>query len=431
MNLDPTDHPHHHNDPIGHGGEVPTTPRFDKPILIAGAGIGGLTAALALARRGLPVAVYERRDEREIVMAGSGLTIWSNATTALGSLGLTEELLSRGAEVIGGNSVDEHERVIYRMRTARHTWPGSVPSVSISRGDLAELLMSACESAEVPLHLGRRCVGYEEGSDGVVLKLEDGETVEGTVLIGADGIRSAILTQLHGALPEPLYTGRSTYRGISPSSAGMAPGLVYMFHHAGTRVGGGAWRIGGDRVAWTLSTATPAGGRDEPGTLKKRATELAAPLPGLPSKLVGRTPAEAVIRTDIFYHDWREHWGKGRVTLLGDAAHAMPTDLGQGACQAIEDAVVLAEVLAAEVDPVVALRTYEALRIPRVRWVREQVMRLVKWPQIDNRALKWLITKVVAPLVIAVRQRSLWRELQRPPLPLADTGRSASAGAGG
>ncbi|URN11119.1 FAD-dependent monooxygenase [Streptomyces radiopugnans] len=211
---------------------MPTTPRFDKPILIAGAGIGGLTAALALSRRGLPVAVYERRGEREIVMVSSGLTIWSNATTALGALGLDRELLSRGEEVHGGDSVNEHERVIYRMRTARHTWPGSVPSVSISRGDLADLLMSACEDAGVPLHLGRRCVGYEEGADGVTLKLEDGETVGGTVLIGADGIRSAILAQLHGALPEPLYTGRSTYRGISPTSAGLPAGRVHMFHHA-------------------------------------------------------------------------------------------------------------------------------------------------------------------------------------------------------
>jgi 2-polyprenyl-6-methoxyphenol hydroxylase-like FAD-dependent oxidoreductase len=123
-----------------------------------------------------------------------------------------------------------------------------------------------------------------------------------------------------------------------------------------------------------------------------------------------------VIRTDIFYHDWREGWGDGRVTLLGDAAHAMPTDLGQGACQAIEDAVVLAESIAGRDDPVAALRAYEERRIPRVRWVREQVMRLVRWPQINNRVVKWLVTKVVAPVVIAVKQRTLWRELQRPPV---------------
>ncbi|MFR9674847.1 FAD-dependent oxidoreductase [Streptomyces sp. TR06-5] len=399
---------------------MPTPPSTDRPVLIAGAGIGGLTAALALARRGLPVAVYERREGKEIVMAGSGLTIWSNATTALGSLGLTDALLAAGEEVRGGNSVNEHERVIYTMRTARHTWPGSVPSVSISRGDLADLLMGACEEAGVPLHLGRRCVGYEDGADGVTLKLEDGETVRGSVLVGADGIRSAILTQLNGGLPEPLYTGRSTYRGISPSSEGLEPGLVYMFHHAGTKVGGGAWHVGRDRAAWTLSCATPPGGRDEAGTLHRRATELAAPLPGLPSRLVAATPPEAVIRTDIFYHDWREHWGEGRVTLLGDAAHAMPTDLGQGACQAIEDGVVLADVLASHEDPVAALRAYEDRRIARVRWVREQVMRMVKLPQIENRLVKWLVNKLVAPVVIAFKQRALWRELQRPPLPVEE-----------
>lgn len=395
---------------------MPTPPSSDKPVLIAGAGIGGLTAALALARRGLPVAVYERRAERDIVMAGSGLTIWSNATTALGGLGLTAGLLARGREVRGGTSVNEHERVIYRMRTARHTWPESVPSVSISRGDLADLLLCACEDAGVPVRFGLACLGYEESADGVVLKLADGETAEGSALIGADGIRSAILAQLHGGLPEPVYTGRSTYRGISPTAEGLAEGQVHMFHHAGTRVGGGAWHVGGNRVAWTLSRAAPPGERDDPGTLKARAASLAAPLPGLPARLVAATPAEAVIRTDIFYHDWHEHWGEGRVTLLGDAAHAMPTDLGQGACQAVEDAVVLADELARHREPVPALRAYEQRRIPRVRWVREQVMRLVRWPQIDNPVLKWLITTLVAPVVIAVGQRSLWRELQRPPL---------------
>lgn len=394
---------------------TPTSPT--RPVLIAGAGIGGLTAALALTRRGVPVAVYERRPAGEITMAGSGLTIWSNATTALGTLGLADRLLARGEAVRGGTSVDEHERVIYRMRTARYTWPGSVPSVSISRGDLIGLLISACEEAGVPLHTGVRCVGYEQGPDGVVMKLDDGRAVRGSCLIGADGIRSAVLAQLHGGLPQPLYTGRSTYRGISPTAEGLAPGTVYMFHHGGTRVGGGAWHVGGGRVAWTLSCVTEPGQREDPVLLKKRATELARPLPGLPSRLVAATAAEAVIRTDIHYHDWRERWGDGRVTLLGDAAHAMPTDLGQGACQAIEDAVVLADALASHDDPVAALRAYEQRRVPRVRWVREQVMRLVRWPQIDHRVVKWLVTKVVAPAVIAVKQRSLWRELQRPPLP--------------
>lgn len=395
---------------------MPTPPSPSRPVLIAGAGIGGLTAALGLTRRGIPVEVYERRHTGDILMSGSGLTIWSNATTALGALGLEDVLLARSEKVLGGVSVNEHERVIYRMNTGRFTWPGSVPSVSISRGDLIDLLMEACRDAGVTVHAGHRCVGYEEHPDGITLKLDDGRTAEGSVLVGADGIRSAILAQLHGGLPEPRYTGRSTYRGISPTPEGLDAGTVYMFHHAPTRTGGGAWHCGRGRVAWTLSCEAEPGRREDPAVLKERATELARPLPGLPSRLVAATDAEAVIRTDIFYHDWRERWGEGRVTLLGDAAHAMPTDLGQGACQAIEDAVVLAECLAAGSDPVTALRRYEERRIPRVRWVREQVMRLVKWPQIHNRALKWLVTKVVAPAVIAVKQRALWRELQRPPV---------------
>ena len=391
------------------------TQRNEQIILIAGAGIGGLTAALALARHGFAVEIYERREQREIFMAGSGLTIWSNATTMLAKLGLGDELLERGEKVFGGRSVNEHERAIYRMHSGRYTWSGSADSISISRGDLVELLMAACEKAGVAIHLGRRCIGYDQSASGVTIKLDNGDTAEGSVLIGADGIRSAVLTQMAGGLPELLYTGRSTYRGISPTSAGLEPGLVYMFHHAGTKVGGGAWHVGHDRVAWTLSREAEPGGRDEAGTLKARATELSAPLPGLPSSLVAATPSHDVIRTDIFYHDWRETWGDRRVTLLGDAAHAMPTDLGQGACQAIEDGLVLADSLASVDSPEAALRDYELRRIPRVKWIRDQVFRLVKWPQIHNQVVKWVVTHVVAPVVIAVSQRKLWRELQRPP----------------
>ena len=386
---------------------------LSDPVLVAGAGIGGLTAALSLRRHGFPVEVYDRRAGREVQLGGTGLTIWSNATTALGGLGLADRLLAAGDPILRARSVSVHDKVIFATPIQRFTWPDSVPAVSISRADLVALLLEACETEGVAVHLGQRVSGYEQEPDGVVLRFEDGRSVRGSVLVGADGIRSAVLQQLHGSIPM-LYTGLSTYRGISDDDGGIDAGTVHLFEDDRRRIGGGAWHVRGGRMAWTLSREAPAGEQEPAGTLKDRATGLARHFAGPPPRLIAGTPSDQVIRTDIFYHDWHEPWGDGRVTLLGDAAHALPTVLGQGACQAIEDAVVLADALAAAADPVAGLRDYERRRIDRVRWVRGKIEQIRNRPQVDNPVVLWVGYRLLR-VVIALTQPKMWRELQRPP----------------
>ncbi|MFH0245769.1 FAD-dependent oxidoreductase [Streptomyces sp. HK10] len=382
-------------------------------VLVAGAGVGGLTAALALRGYGFPVRLYERRTGRGIETGGTGLNIWSNAATVLARLGLGPRLEASTTRIERGQIMSERNVPMVRIPVQSYTAPGSSPGVTLARGELVRALLEACEAAGADIVLGRTATGHRDEGDRVRLLLDDGTEAEGDVLLGADGIRSRIAARLPDET-EPVYTGVTTYRGVSDTGGGVPAETVHFFQ--GPRgVNGGAWHVGQDRVAWTVGHFAPAGGRDEPGTLRERVLGLIEGFEGPPRAFVAGTPEESIIRTDLYYRLWRETWGEGRVTLLGDAAHAMPTVLGQGACQAIEDAVVLAgELAAAPADPVSALRSYERLRKERVRWVRECVFKVGGAPRVDNPLLRPLFVRLTR--VLARRgQEEMWRALQRPP----------------
>jgi FAD-dependent urate hydroxylase len=401
--------------------------QLSGPVVIAGGGIGGLTAALALRQRGFAVEVYERQRSREIQLAGTGLTIWSNATTALGWLGLDDEIRRRGVEIQDVRNFGEDGRLIFTTPVERYTWQGSRPGVSISRGDLVDMLLTAGEEAGVVVHRGRTVVAYTVENDGVTVELDDGTTAHGALLVGADGIRSAVHKQLRGELGR-IYTGLSAYRGISADDGGLPPHSAYLFEsRAG--VTGGAWRVSGGRVAWTFGHRVPPSEDDPVETRQERVLEMVKTFPSAPAAIVTGTPAESIARTDIYYHEWDDRWGDGPVTLLGDAAHAVPTVLGQGACQAIEDAVVLADALAAADDPIQGLRDYEGRRKERVHWIREKILSLMSLPKIHNPVVLWLGRRLLR-VVIVLTRRKLWCALQKPPaLYSVPRGQPATSGA--
>lgn len=391
-----------------------------EPILVAGAGIGGLTAALALTASGVPVDVYERRQEEEIRSApGSGLTLWSNAATPLGWLGLGDRLLARAYVVEAIRNTDTSGRVLFHMSTGRHVRPGALPSLSIGRGDLADVLLAACAERGVRIHFGRQVTGFVDSGTGVLADLADGEAVPGSALVGADGIRSTVRTELSGP-PPIVHLGRTVYRGICVpddellAGAGLQPHVPGLFNDPDTEIGGGLYRIGGGRLAWTLSSRAAPGGHDAPGDQRRHALDLVGPLPPAVGRAVRLTPADAVIRTDIAYHEWRPDWGAGSVTLLGDAAHAMPNDLGQGACQAVEDGVVLADALAAAGDVRAGLRAYEERRRDRVKWVHEQSVIVATARPARNRVVRRAVGLATRAYLTAA-EKGMWTRMQQPP----------------
>lgn len=322
--------------------------------LIIGGGIGGLTAAVALRRAGIDAEVYERSPVLKEV--GAGISLWANATKALTLLGLGEDLRSisfrnkefalrkwNGAFLATTSTADLESR-----------FGGGV--VIVHRAEFLDILARSWGSGH--FHLGHTCNSISEDAGGVTASFTNGNSARGEVLIGADGLRSETRTWL-GHLEKPRYSGYTAWRSIAEfDTSGITPSESW---GRGSRFG--ILPMGANRVYWYATANLPEGQVDSNAspqdTLLSHFKGWHSPIEGL---IRG---SAAILRNDIFDRDPLPHWGRGRVTLLGDAAHPMTPDLGQGACQAIEDAVELANSLATATTVTAGLQEYEARRIAR------------------------------------------------------------------
>lgn len=322
-------------------------------ILIAGGGIGGLTLAIALRRRGLEAQVFERTPELKEV--GAAIALWPNATRVLRDIGGLGSLLER-SDVISECEIRAwNGRSIKRWRIPSL----ETPAVFVSRADLQSVLAAALPSEVI--QLGRSAQRFEESTSGVTLYFNSGESANGGILIGADGLHSAIRIQLVGR-SKPVYQGYTQWRGIVDDVHEiLKPGLKMEWWGRGLRFGIGA--NGRGRMNWYVSANRP-----EPGATavsKARLLEWVRGWQTPVEDIIRSTPEETILKTDIWTRPPSEMWGRGRVTLLGDAAHPTSPNLGQGAGMAIEDASCLAACLAASKDAAPALRRYEDLRKKR------------------------------------------------------------------
>ena len=348
--------------------------RLSAPLLIAGAGIGGLTAALALARRGFAVHLFER--EAALSETGAGLQLSPNAARILQDLGLEERLgpaLGRPEALLvrAGSS----GRVLVEMplgEAAERRW--GAPSWVAHRADLQAALIAAVEAEPtVTLELGVAALGCAQSGEAVSLSLGGREAATGALLVAADGVHSALRRQLTGE-GAPAQSGLSAFRALMPADAlpgalrrnvtglwlGRNAHLVHYPLRGGTLVNLVA--IGPDALP-----AAPDAGASREEVLGRFAgwAEPARTLISLP---------QAWRRWPLFVRPPERHWPDGRIVLLGDAAHAMPPFLAQGAAMAIEDAAVLARCLG-EDDVPAALGRYRAERLPRVAKVQRAAAR--------------------------------------------------------
>jgi 2-polyprenyl-6-methoxyphenol hydroxylase-like FAD-dependent oxidoreductase len=326
-------------------------------VAIVGGGVVGLSAAIALREAGLEATVYDRVDDVAGAQIGAGLGLAFNATRVLRRLGLLDRL---------GEVAAPLERFEFRSWKGKLLSHWGVPEgeaqFGVTRKALHELLVDALPADAIVC--GKTCRGFEQDESSATAMFEDGTSVSSDVLVGADGLRSTIRAQALGEEP-PRYAGFSVVRCLVPvegddplprgvfrmlwgpgACMGMyhvAPGIVYPF---------GWW-------------ASPEGAHVERGKRKETLLERYADWsPEVPALIEGMQEEE-IHQTDIYDRPPAESWGEGRVTLAGDAAHPMTFNMGQGACQGIEDALVLARCLASEPDAPVALRLYEQERIPR------------------------------------------------------------------
>ncbi|HEY8504351.1 MAG TPA: FAD-dependent monooxygenase [Gemmataceae bacterium] len=352
--------------------------------LVIGGGIGGLAAAVALRRVGIGADVFERAPEiREV---GAGLSLWSNAVVALRCLGLEEAVRRSGSPVLRMRTLSADGRTLTETSLEDVARKAGAPSLCAHRADLQRVLAEALPPSAV--HTGRECTGVRQEGGRVVARFADGREEAGDLLVGADGIRSAVRAALFGPA-EPRYAGYTCWRGIARfEHPDLPPGLALFAVGRGTQMG--LFQCGPGRVYWFVTRNAPAGTTSPPGGNRRAVLDLLDRWPPVLRAAVEAADEAAVFQNDIIDRPPTRDWGTGRVTLLGDAVHATTPNLGQGACQALEDAVVLADRLRGSTDIPAGLRAYEDARRDRTAMVVKRSRALGSVFQWQNPLAVWL-----------------------------------------
>ncbi|WP_425229973.1 FAD-dependent monooxygenase [Sphingomonas sp.] len=334
-------------------------------LLVVGAGLGGLTAALALRRAGFDVAVYEAAPALGEV--GAGLTLSRGAQSVFRHLGLQDR--------VAAMSTPSAAFPFLHYRTGALLAGGIDPGEGLPddgvadisrqchRADLHAILAGAFDGG---LHLDHTLVAVEETSKGVRARFANGNTTHGDALIAADGVRSAARSILWGEEP-PRFTGQIAYRFL----VDRAEAAPFLEHGRGAVFIGPAatfnrYTLRAGRVLNCVGIAATETWAGEGWSTPATRDELLATFDGWHPAVTGlmRLAARS-IKWGIFDHMPLPAWTRGRMTLLGDAAHAMLPFLGMGAAMAIEDGMILARAFEAKGDPAAAFAHYEAARIPR------------------------------------------------------------------
>ncbi|WP_307720702.1 FAD-dependent monooxygenase [Paenibacillus validus] len=364
----------------------------NKKALIIGGGIGGLAAARALHMQGWECCVCEKADSR--TGAGAGIVLAANAMKALDRLGAGDAVRAQGSPVRQGLIRTWDGKRITRLPVEEQARRFGSESWMIHRADLHAVLIALLPVDTIIY--GRRLVRFEQTEWNVTAHFENGETATGALLIGADGLHSTVRRALFGHTPLR-YAGFTAFRGICRfPEARIAGDVGEGFEAWGPGVRFGATPIGRGDIFWFAAVNAPEGFTVPPG---RRKPAVLAHLRGWASPveaLVEATDETAVLSHDVFDRTTLPRWSEGRVTLLGDAAHPMLPNLGQGGAQAMEDALVLARALA-EADPDVpqALTAYERSRLPRTTRVVRDSRRMGRLVQLEH------------PAAIAIRNRIL------------------------
>jgi 2-polyprenyl-6-methoxyphenol hydroxylase-like FAD-dependent oxidoreductase len=356
-------------------------------VLIVGAGLAGLAAAHALRHAGLNVTVLERVPE--MLAVGAQIGVAANSASALERAGLGQLIEAKCVPV------QRLDYVSWRGKPLAHMPIGEVADELGTRTFVAlrsDMQLGMYETMEPGVvELGADCTDFEEHEDRVTVRLQDGRELHGIALIGADGINSAVRSRLIGDRPE--YVGYSGWRGLTTiASPPLGPGFAKQVLGRGRTFG--AFGLTHDRIYWWASALMPPARGDAPAGRKQDVRDTYAGIPEPFASIIEATPEAAILRNDILEQPTRDRWGAGRVTLVGDAAHAATPNTGEGGSQALLDGVLAAEQLIAARDRLgtsggvsMALRSYEEEAIPRTTDVVKRAREIGRFLHVANPAM--------------------------------------------
>jgi salicylate hydroxylase len=344
-------------------------------IAIIGAGLGGLTCALALARAGRKVVVYEQAPLLGEV--GAGITLSPNSSRIMMALGLEEGMRRLG--VVPPRQLTQNMQtgkvLVERTRGAEAEAEYGAPYIHLHRADLHSLLADAVEQAQPGVvRLGHQLSAISSDADRAQLTFTNGTTANASIAIGADGVKSLVRDQLFITQP-PLFTGQVAWRGVLPRAAlpqdvqELPPGIWIGEKRLFMRYPMRDWSLvnyaafvnleGWEGEGWTI-----------PSTREELLGHYADAEPHLKA-LIAATPPDQLFKWALHAREPLDTWVAGSVTLLGDAAHGMLPFMGQGAATSMEDGMVLARCLM-EFPKAEALQRYEAARRERTTMVQVQ-----------------------------------------------------------
>ena len=338
------------------------------PVLVIGAGLGGLTAAIALKQQGIAVELFEAANQLE--ETGAGLTLARGAQFVFRDLGIQSAVAAcacpagklpflhyqtarvlMGTHDPGNGSPDDGQADI-----VRHCY----------RADLQTVLIAETARLDIPIHTARRLIALEDDGKAVTARFADGASARGTALIGADGVRSAVRTVLAPG-DVPRFTDHVAYRFQVPAALAaphMALGRSAIF--MGPKCSFNRYTMSGGAVVNCVGLVETNQVVEEGWSIPAAKREVAEAFAGCHPDVLGMiSAAGSIIKWGLYDRTPLKQWTRGRVALLGDAAHAMLPFLGMGAALAIEDGWALARAFVLEQEVEAALARYQAARMPR------------------------------------------------------------------
>ncbi|MEU6266433.1 FAD-dependent monooxygenase [Saccharopolyspora shandongensis] len=364
-------------------------------VAVIGAGPAGLATTIALRRVGLEAIAYERVEA--LRRHGNGLTLWPNGFAALDAFGAGDAVRGRAHPAAGMAMRAADGRTLYEVSEQEMKSIGG-NGMAVHRAELLAALRGLLEPDAV--RFGARCVRVSDVGEHAVGEFADGSSVRADLVVGADGLRSAV-RESAGLGRRLRHCGVVVWRATIPFELPETPGLLSM----GGADAFGIWKLAGDRVYWFASAPSADARQGGPDWLLRRFGDWHEPIP----ELLRATDPTEVVATEIFDCRPLRAWSRGRIALVGDAAHPSMPNMGQGTSQAFEDAAVLAARLASAPSVPEALRAYERQRRGRANAATSQARMLARiggWPgPVAGRLREWMLGH--AP------QRAQLRQLRR------------------
>jgi 2-polyprenyl-6-methoxyphenol hydroxylase-like FAD-dependent oxidoreductase len=353
-----------------------------KKFAILGGGIAGLSTAIALKNIGIDAVVFEAAPE--IKPVGAGLVLAANAMKALKELGIDREVMAVGKSIDGFTLYNLHGKAITKTDSIAMGKKYGLDNVSIHRAELHDLLLSKLNPANI--RINKKVKSFEQGAAGVTIYFEDGTIYKTDYVIAAEGIHSAVRKKL---LPQATirYAGYTCWRAVIDNTSLQ---INETSETMGSNGRFGIVPLSNKRIYWFACINTTANNEVmKQYTVKDLLHHFQHyhhPIPAI----LNETNNEDLIWGDINDIKPLPQFAFGNILLIGDAAHATTPNLGQGACQAIEDAVILANEIRDNLSIEKAFKQFEQRRLPRTAWIvntSRQVGRMAQW---DNAALIYL-----------------------------------------